>query len=320
MRAPEILFRLACAGLLAALTGCAVSPARAPSTAGTTLATAAPSSLVESRAIPEVTPAAALVLLPAAEAGATAPRLMRRGRPSDPCCTTCPRLHLTLGAWIWGLDGTLGGPDREADVESSWTDTLEAIDKLDFALNARARYEWGRFAATLEVDGAKVSDTATFRRLGADIEGEASVWTLQGQFGYRFKGPTPGCGPCAPTACHEAYVGARAYWTDLSVQPGGRLAPLPALESSHNWIDPLVGLRTQVSWPSGWLLLAEGDVGGFGLASDLSWHLLGSVGRRLSRSLTVHAGWKILDVDYQTSDFTFDVRMSGPFAALTLTL
>lgn len=296
MHAAGVVARMAYVGLVVGVVGLALGHAREAHAADVSAESAAP------------------VVQPCAGPA----RLTRRTGSCDPCCAPCPRLHVTVGAWVWGLDGTLGGTGREADIDSSWTDTLEAIDKLEFAFNARVRYEWGRWAASLEVNGADVGDTATFRRLGAEIEADASVWTLQGQLGYRFHGTTLGCGPCAPTVCYEAYVGARAWWTDVSLEPGGTAAPLPTLGSSHDWVDPLVGLRAEITWPSRWFVIAEADVGGFGIGSDFSWHLLASVGRRFSDHCALSAGWKILDVDYQSSSYTFDVQMSGPFLALTL--
>jgi hypothetical protein len=235
----------------------------------------------------------------------------------DPCCYACPRWHLTIGAWVWGLDGQLGDEDNETDIDSDWTDTLENLDSLEFALNARLRVEWGKWAVTVEVDGADVEDTVDFERLGVAVDGEASIWTLQAQLGYRFAGGHMGCGPCRPSYCIEAYAGFRAWWVDTEIEPQGSTVPLPTLDADESWIDPIVGLRAEFRWPNGWSLLAEGDIGGFGIGSDFSWHLLAAVGYSFNDHVQLSLGWKVLDVDYDDDGFVFDVQMSGPFVALT---
>ncbi len=239
------------------------------------------------------------------------------GRLADPCCTPGTRWHVTLGAWIWGVEGTVGNAGREASVSSDWTDTLEAIDKLEFALNARLRVEWGRWAASVEVDGAEVADSATFRRLGTTVDGALSLWTVQAQLGYGFAGGRLGCDACSPVACAEVYGGARLMAVDASI---GVTTPGAAggVDGSKTWVDPLVGLRGELRWPGGLSLLVEADVGGFGVGSDLAWHVLGAVRYAFSRTVSVGAGWKVLDVDYAADGFTFDARLSGPFVALTL--
>lgn len=245
-------------------------------------------------------------------------RALDAGPPPAAPARTHPRLQLTLGAWVWGMSGRLGRSGDPVDVESTWRDTLEALDALEFALNSRLRIEWGRWSASLELDGAEVADTVRFDRLGAAIDARASLWILQGQAGYRVAGRRLGCGTCAPVGCLEVYGGARAYWTGVEARSAGALAPLSGRESSDRWVEPLLGLRGDVRWPSGWWLRGEADVGG--LDGDRSRHALGAVGYRFSERVSVGAGWKVLDVDHRADGHVFDVRLEGPFLALTVTL
>lgn len=271
------------------------------------------------------TPEEFILRLRAVEDAEDAAHLVRCGGPSgagrrrascdDPCVATCPRISISLGAWIWGLSGTLGSNDRDVDVESDWTDTLENVDKLEFALNARVRAEFGRWSATVEVDGATVADSATFREGPLQIDAEARAWMLQAHVGYHLAGGRLGCGECAPTWCLGAYAGVRASWVDLELDraPGGAV-----VDRSLDWLDPIVGLRGELNLSDRWFGLAEVDVGGFGVGSDLAWHLVAAVGYRLSEGLAVSAGWKLLDTDYEEDGAVWDVRMSGPFLALTV--
>jgi hypothetical protein len=235
----------------------------------------------------------------------------------DPCGSPCLRWHVTVGAWIWGLDGTLGTGGREAEVDSDWTDTLEHVDAIEFALNARVRAEWGPWSASVQLDGADVGDSVTFREGGRlTIDADASVWILQAQVGHVCFGGPLGCSPCAPSVCVEAYAGLRAYFLsiDLEASQVG-----PEVHGSEDWVDPIVGIRADFTFGPRWGAVLEADVGGFGAGSDLSWNLLAAVRHRFSGSVALSLGWRVLDVDYENGDFVFDVRMSGPLLALTFT-
>jgi hypothetical protein len=270
---------------------------------------------------PEVRPTSADVSRLVADVGTAAPvaTAYRCGGScgcDDPCVPACPRWSVTLGAWIWGTSGTLGADGRTVDVDSDWTDTLEMADKLEFALNARVRGEFGRWSATVEVDGATISDTATFREGNLGVDATVSAWMLQAQVGYHLTGGPLGCGECAPIGCLGVYAGLRASWIGLELAASQRGA---AVDRSLEWVDPIVGLRGDVRFPNGWFGTAEFDIGGFGIGSDFAWHLLGAVGYRFSDSFAVEAGWKIVDSAYADGDRIWDVRMSGPFLAFTFT-
>ncbi len=236
----------------------------------------------------------------------------------DPCCSPCPAWSVTVGGWIWGVKGTLGDNGRRVDVDSSWTDTLDLLDKIEAVADLRVRMKTGRWSFTLELDGARLADASTFREGSVFVNGEFSLWVLQGQVGYGIAGGRLGCGPCAPVGCLEAYAGARAWWVDVDVDAGivGAL-PRPGIHSSKSWIDPIVGLRGDLRFGGKWFAMLEADVGGFGLGSEFSWHAMGAVGYQFNRHVAAELGWKHLDVDYRSGAFVFDVALSGPFLAFT---
>lgn len=240
--------------------------------------------------------------------------------PDDAYCRPCcPRWSVSLGLWIWGISGTVGDNGRRIDVDSDWTDTLSILDKVEFAADARVRYQQGAWSVTAEVDGSTLSDSADFHDGAIAVNGELSLWTLQAQVGYNLTGGKLGCNPCSPVGCLEVYAGARAWWVSVEVDGVGTVAPGPRIDSSSSWVDPIVGLRGSVHFADRWFAVAELDIGGFGVGSDFSWHALGAIGFEISRTVAVEAGWKHLDVDYQDGSFIFDVALSGPFLAFTFT-
>jgi hypothetical protein len=232
----------------------------------------------------------------------------------DPCCIQCPRWTLSLGLWVWGVDGTVGDGGREFDVDADWTDTLEILDKVEFALDARLRVEWSKWRFTAGIDGATIEDSAEFQDGALEVAGQLEIWTAYAHLGYVIAGGRFGCTACDPTWCLDAYAGARFYAASLEISAvvGGPAA----VDSSDEWLDPLVGLHLGIEARK-WFFVAEADVGGFGVGSDFAWSALAAVGYRFSRGFATTLGWKVLDVDREEGDFLFDVQLSGPFVALT---
>ncbi|MEE4209844.1 MAG: hypothetical protein V2I43_11315, partial [Parvularcula sp.] len=90
-------------------------------------------------------------------------------------------------------------------------------------------------------------------------------------------------------------------------------------DSSETWIDPVIAFRLGVPIGGNWHLGGYVDVGGFGMASESTWQLMGSVRYELSDRWTLAAGWRHYEVDYRKDDgFIYDVGMTGPIIGATI--
>ena len=78
-------------------------------------------------------------------------------------------------------------------------------------------------------------------------------------------------------------------------------------------MDPIIGLRGFMGVTDNVGLRAYGDIGGFGLASDITYQLLGSVNYTFTESISADAGYRYLKVDYEDGSYLFDVAFQGPF-------
>ena len=58
-------------------------------------------------------------------------------------------------------------------------------------------------------------------------------------------------------------------------------------------------------------------VGGFGVASDLTWQLVGTLEYQFSDWFAARAGYRHLKVDYEDGGFVWDVDLSGPIVGAT---
>jgi hypothetical protein len=120
----------------------------------------------------------------------------------------------------------------------------------------------------------------------------------------------------------DLFAGAR-YWhveieTKLGVTPG-LLEVLPnsvTLKGSSDWLDPLVGGRLHWQASEKLILGVRGDVGGFGIGSELTWSVLGLLQYEVAPNVSLFAGYRALDIDYADGSgddrFEFDALMQGP--------
>jgi hypothetical protein len=96
---------------------------------------------------------------------------------------------------------------------------------------------------------------------------------------------------------------------------------LPTSKSGNQWwIDPIIGLRTQVNFTR-WLFLAlQGDVGGFGAGSQIAWFASGSIGVNFTRNIFAEMGYRYFFMDYEKNGLTYDAAESGLFMGIGVKL
>lgn len=273
--------------------------------------------------------AAALTLIGAqvAHAADIAPSLPEEAAPA-PAERPGWALQITPYMWAAGLDGNLS-PFRRGPtihVEKPFSDVLDDLNFGGF-VNVWGRYE--RFVFSGDVMYVDTSESRGAGPLpafnlpngvtvpaGALIDAKADtkqfMATLQG--GYRVIE--------TPQFTLDALAGARFWHISNDVTITATHAVLGgSLTTSHGesfgWVDPVVGLRAFLPLTEKFSLQAQADIGGFGAGSDLTWSALATANYVVTDRLSVSAGYKVLDVDYDRSGHVFDVRMSGPVLGMT---
>ena len=82
------------------------------------------------------------------------------------------------------------------------------------------------------------------------------------------------------------------------------------------WVDPIIGLRTQINFTR-WLFLAlQGDVGGFGAGSEIAWFASGSIGINFTRHIFMETGYRYFYMDYVKNGLIYDAAQSGFFTGV----
>ena len=101
--------------------------------------------------------------------------------------------------------------------------------------------------------------------------------------------------------------------TDLSF-PG---SPTPyEREIDQDWADPIVGGMFVFPMGESWSLLMRGDVGGFGIGSDLVWHAQLRLDAKLGKAATFSFGYRYWDYDFEEYEdpqtVGYDMTIAGP--------
>lgn len=96
------------------------------------------------------------------------------------------------------------------------------------------------------------------------------------------------------------------------------------ISQTEQWVDPFVGLRLRDRSATGWEWWLRGDVGGFGLASDFTWQLMGGLGKEWhwrDKTLAWFLGYRALDTDYSSGAgrdrFEYNMLIHGPVSGLS---
>ena len=90
-------------------------------------------------------------------------------------------------------------------------------------------------------------------------------------------------------------------------------------EVKETWLDPLVAARANVPLGGKVSMTLYGDIGGFGVGSDVTWQAIGTVNYNISPKWRLMGGYRYFQVDYDKGDFLYDVAQKGPIVAVRYT-
>ena len=128
------------------------------------------------------------------------------------------------------------------------------------------------------------------------------------------------------------FVGLRYFEFDLSWQVvlDPPLPQLPPFVTGQDWFDPLAGASFRYPLARRWEVAGRGDIGGFGVGSELSWNLEATIKWSFASHVALVGGYRVFDVDFAedrtytlpdggetTLPDTYDTRTEGPTLGLT---
>jgi hypothetical protein len=87
------------------------------------------------------------------------------------------------------------------------------------------------------------------------------------------------------------------------------------VEDTKNWVDPIVGIQFEKSLGYCWHFRFQGDIGGFGAGSDLTWHLFPVISFDVGERARLGFGYRMLGFDYISGTgselFEYEMIVSG---------
>lgn len=207
---------------------------------------------------------------------------------------------LTPYLWNVSFDGSTasGGNDVPVDIDYSFF----TLDNLDNVLSGSFEASNGQYGFLVDGLRARYSDEAS--NILFDTRLQTSIGYVEGTFLY-----TP-----AAYSKLDLLIGARYVFLDV----GLAFTPGPTVDENHRWVDPLLGLQYSDDLGKSWYYQFRGDIGGFGVASDLVVNLVGTIGYSINHTFGLEAGYRYLNIDFKEDDFLYDVSMQGLVVGLSI--
>jgi len=252
----------------------------------------------------------------------------------------------TTYSWLPWLTGDTTIRGRNLDVGLSPTDVLEALDWSTLPVwMSYAEARNGRLGLFNDIVYSKLSGAAGFSRTGAgggatlsgNIQADYEQATIE--LGAAYEVWAAGASGATRTTALDLLAGGR-YWyqsttvsaaleinlggfPNLPIGPGGRVT---TRSGSVDWVDPFVGARLRHPIAPGHEFTLRGDVGGFGVGSEISWQVIAAYNFQLCATdryvLDGYLAYRALYVDYSqgsgSSKYEYDVLQQGPVIGATL--
>ncbi len=204
---------------------------------------------------------------------------------------------LTLYGLAAGMSGDVIVKGVPADVDVGFD---QIWDNLEMGAMGKLRVARGRWAFNADV---------IYMGLGAaknNVSADLDQWVVEPSLSYRI------------CETFEALAGVR--YNNLSLAIDGPLGRTPS--GTEDWWDPVVGANLSLPFAETFSFHFRGDVGGFGIGSDLTWQAFPFVGWQITDACSVQAGYRLVYTDYDTGSganrFKYDMLTYGPQVGLTI--
>ena len=224
----------------------------------------------------------------------------------------------SIAIWAPSINGTVGAHGLTTDVDESFIDILDNSDSI---IGIMGTFEMGKGKWSGFVNGmyTKIGVEHSTPFGTADLTSELSILG----FGISYEiGRWPM--ECASGADHRArdmtlqlYAGGR--YTSVENDVDFAVAALPTIKHDKSWVDPIVGAALNAPLSPSWSVVLNGNVGGFGVASDFAWAAAGLISWDFyigDLPSSLQFGYIAIGDDYSsgsgTNRFVWDTILYGP--------
>ena len=241
--------------------------------------------------------------------------------------STSDEWTFTVAPYLWavGMNGDVGVAGIKTSVNDSFIDIMQDSDSVmafmgDFSAS---KGPWSFFVSPT---WAKLgSDDESFGPIKADV---TETITIIG-FGMKYRlaewslADMPGGSPAWANQKFTFDLLAGGRYTHLKIELDFKR--IGSRDKSKDWVDPFVGAVTQIGLTDKLSFRVRGDVGGFGVGSDVTLNGVGLLGykvRPFGLDGTLAAGYRALYQDYTDGSgrnkFTWNMTLHGPVLGLAV--
>ncbi len=220
------------------------------------------------------------------------------------------QFEITPYLWAAGMNGwtRLGARTPTAKIDPSFSDVWRNLD-IGAMTSFEARHgRWGILFDTVYVKLSANSDPLPGGVLGSARVGlKQAIVQLAGEYRVFDSDVAP----------VDVLAGARYTYLsgDLSFSNGPILPGRSGGWSSNtSWTDGVVGIRGTWFMSDKWSVLGYADAGTGG--TKHSWQFVTSANYRFTKSITARLGYRIISMDYEKTDFLYNVKTSGLFVGV----
>lgn len=244
------------------------------------------------------------------------------------------QFSLTTYSWLPWISGDLGIANRNLNVDVNPGDVLEALDWSTLPVwMSYAELKNGRLTLFNDTMWTALEGSAGFRSngpLGLGASAEVDYTQLTMEFGAAYTVHTDGVVGAPGVVNLDLLAGARYWRQDVDISATLNALGVPIIAAARSgqvdWVDPIVGARLGYGVAPGQSVLLRGDIGGFGVGSEFSWHVLATYNAKIcdlnGYTLDGFLGYRALSVDYSQGSgvrrYEMDTVQHGPVLGMNV--
>lgn len=210
--------------------------------------------------------------------------------------------------FLYGMAASIGGDAQIGPLEVSVSQSIsDVFDALRFGAMGAYRIENNAWSFTGDLTYMDLRSERTSQQGNASAVLDTEQFTAMLTAGRRIA-------PRLEALVSLAYFDVDA---DLSVRV---MQQSRTASRDVDWVDPLLGLSYESPLGSRWRFTLRGDIGGFGVGSDLTWHGLMKFTFQQSDRLSWYFGYRAIAYDYEEGAgleyLRYDLVQHGPGAGV----
>ncbi len=216
--------------------------------------------------------------------------------------------------FIYGMGAAIDGKTQigplEVDVDVSISELFDALE-----MGAMAAYRADNGTWSYTVDATFMALGGSSKSDGGNVLGKLDVdqMTLMGTVGRRLT-------PNLEVLASLAYFDMSTKLTLRTTNPFTGETTTRKASKDPSWVDPMVGLQFSMPLADRWQLGLRGDIGGFGIGSDLSYQAMALLRWDASDRIGVYFGYRLIAFDYEDGKDLkyerYDLTEQGPLAGV----